>query len=296
MGMNVAVIDVGSQTVRLLVACRDGDSLRAVREERGFLGLGFEVERLGRLSDEKLHETAQHVRSLARMARKEGAVTTETLVTAPGRQSQNGAELVELLAEATGGPVRILSPDEEGKLAYGGAVAAADLDAETVAVVDVGGGSTEVVVGTPSVGPAWIRSFDIGALRLTGRAFADDPPRRKAVAAARNEVEAELTALTAPLPKAALAAGGTARSLRKLVGPTLGPAELDEALEILTAQKSVRIAKRFDVEPGRARTLAAGAIILAAVQNRLGVPLVVSRAGLREGAVLALLDELLVAA
>ncbi len=294
--MNVAVIDVGSQTVRLLVACRDGDSLRAVREEKGFLGLGFEVERLGRLSDDKLRETAQHVRSLARTARKEGAVRTETLVTAPGRQSENGAELVELLAEATGGPVRVLSPDEEGKLAYGGAVAAADLDAETVAVVDVGGGSTEVVVGTPSGGPAWIRSLDIGALRLTGRAFADDPPRRNALAAARDEVEAELTAVTAPLPKAALAAGGTARSLRKLVGPTLGPAQLDEALEILTAQRSARIAKRFGVEPGRARTLAAGAIILKAVQNRLGVPLVVSRAGLREGAVLALLDELRVAA
>jgi exopolyphosphatase / guanosine-5'-triphosphate,3'-diphosphate pyrophosphatase len=294
--MNVAVIDVGSQTVRLLVARRDGGSLQAVRAQKGFLGLGFEVERLGRLSDEKLRETVEHVRSLARTARKEGAVRVETLVTAPGRQSENGAELVERLAQATGGPVRILSPDEEGKLAYGGAGGAADLDGETVAVVDVGGGSTEVVVGTPAGGPAWVKSFDIGALRLTERVFGSDPPRRKALAVAHDEVERELAKFTAPLPKAALAAGGTARSLRKLVGPTLGPAELDRALATLTAQKSGRIAKRLGIEPGRARTLAAGAVILIAVQSRLGVPLAVSRAGLREGAVLALLDELLAAA
>jgi exopolyphosphatase/guanosine-5'-triphosphate,3'-diphosphate pyrophosphatase len=294
--MNVAVIDVGSQTVRLLVARRDGGSLQAVRAQKGFLGLGFEVERLGRLSDEKLRETVEHVRSLARTARKEGAVRIETLVTAPGRQSENGAELVERLAQATGGPVRILLPDEEGKLAYEGAVAAADLDGETIAVVDVGGGSTEVVVGTPADGPAWVKSFDIGALRLTERVFGSDPPRRKALAVAHDEVERELARFTAPLPKAALAAGGTARSLRKLVGPTLGPAELDRALATLTAQKSGRIAKRLGIEPGRARTLAAGAVILSAVQSRLGVPLAVSRAGLREGAVLALLDELLAAA
>jgi exopolyphosphatase/guanosine-5'-triphosphate,3'-diphosphate pyrophosphatase len=294
--MNVAVIDVGSQTVRLLVARRDGGSLQAVRAQKGFLGLGFEVERLGRLSDEKLRETVEHVRSLARTARKEGAVRIETLVTAPGRQSENGAELVERLAQATGGPVRILLPDEEGKLAYEGAVAAADLDGETIAVVDVGGGSTEVVVGTPADGPAWVKSFDIGALRLTERVFGSDPPRRKALAVAHDEVERELARFTAPLPKAALAAGGTARSLRKLVGPALGPAELDRALATLTAQKSGRIAKRLGIEPGRARTLAAGAVILSAVQSRLGVPLAVSRAGLREGAVLALLDELLAAA
>jgi len=294
--MNVAVIDVGSQTVRLLVACRDDDGLRTVREQKGFLGLGFEVERLGRIRDHKLRETVEHVRSLARTARKAGAVRTETLVTAPGRQAENGSQLVELLAQVTGGPVRILSPDEEGKLAYGGAVAGADLDAETVAVVDVGGGSTEVVVGTASGGPAWVKSFDIGALRLTGRAFPDDPPGRKAVAAGRRTVETELTGLTPPLPQAALAAGGTARSLRKLVGGELGLAELEEAIFILTDQKSARIAKRFDIEPGRARTLAAGAVILGAVQSRLGVPLVVARAGLREGAVLAMLDELAAAA
>jgi exopolyphosphatase/guanosine-5'-triphosphate,3'-diphosphate pyrophosphatase len=294
--MNVAVIDVGSQTVRLLVACREQGELRAVRQEKATLGLGFEVERLGRLSEEKLRETVACVSTLARIARKAQSVRTETLVTAPGRQSENGGELVELLAQATGMPTRILSPDEEGKLAYAGAVAAAELESETVAVVDVGGGSTEVVVGTRAEGPAWVRSFDIGALRLTGRALPEDPPRVKSLARARAAVDEELATFIPPLPQAALAAGGTARALRKLVGGSLGPEELSAAVGLLSLERSGRIAKSYGVERGRARTLAAGAVILQAVQHRLGVPLLVSRAGLREGAAVAMLDEFAAAA
>jgi exopolyphosphatase/pppGpp-phosphohydrolase len=88
-----------------------------------------------------------------------------------------------------------------------------------------------------------------------------------------------------------LAAGGTARALRKLVGDTLGADELAHALEILGERRSTRIAKAFGIDRGRARTLAAGAVILAEVQRRLSVPFQVSRAGLREGAVLTMLDE-----
>jgi exopolyphosphatase / guanosine-5'-triphosphate,3'-diphosphate pyrophosphatase len=296
MPLNVAVIDVGSHTVRLLVAYRNDGALHAIREAKAALGLGAEVERHGRISDAKLEETAACVADFARAARKDGAARIETVLTAPGRQAENGADLAELLAAAAGTPVRILSPDEEGTLAYDGAVQAADVDAGTIAVVDVGGGSTEVVVGTVEGGPAWVRSVDIGAVRLTGRALESDPPSHAALESALWEVERELTPFTPPLPQAALAAGGTARALRKLVGGTLGPSELDEALSLLSGQKSGRIAKQYDLERGRARTLAAGAVILRAVQHRLGVPLEVSRTGLREGAVLAMLDELVAAA
>ena len=296
MRMNVAVIDVGSHTVRLLVACRNDGTLHALREAKAALGLGAEVERHGRITEEKLEQTAACVSDFARAARRDGVFRLETVVTAPGRQAENGADLAEILTDAAGTPVRILSPDEEGRLAYDGAVHAADIDAETVAVVDVGGGSTEVVVGTVDGGPAWIRSVDIGAVRLTGRSLASDPPSPAMLEDALAEVELELSPFTAPLPKAALAAGGTARALRKLVGNTLGPVELDEALDILSTQKSGRVAKQYDVERGRARTLAAGAVILRAVQHRLAVPLQVSRTGLREGAVLAMLDEFVAAA
>jgi exopolyphosphatase/guanosine-5'-triphosphate,3'-diphosphate pyrophosphatase len=296
MPMNVAVIDVGSHTVRLLVARRNDGTLHALTEARATLGLGAEVERHGRITDGKLEQTAACASEFARAARRHGAARIETIVTAPGRQAENGADLAELLADATGTAVRILSPDEEGKLAFDGAVQAARIDAETVAVVDVGGGSTEIVVGTLDGGPAWVRSFDIGAVRLTGRAFESDPPTAEAVEDALAEAEQELALFTPPLPQSALATGGTARGLRKLVGTTLGPTELDEALALLEGQKSGRVAKRYDVERSRARTLAAGAVILRAVQERLCVPLKVSRTGLREGAALAMLEEFAAAA
>jgi exopolyphosphatase/guanosine-5'-triphosphate,3'-diphosphate pyrophosphatase len=296
MPMNVAVIDVGSHTVRLLVAQRNDGTLRALREAKATLGLGAEVERHGRITDGKLEQTASCASEFARTARQEGAARIETIVTAPGRQAANGADLAALLADATGTAVRILSPDAEGKLAFEGAVQAARIEAETVAVVDVGGGSTEIVVGTLEGGPAWVRSFDIGAVRLTGRAFESDPPTAEAVDDALAEAEQELSLFTPPLPQAALATGGTARALRKLVGTKLGVTELDEALTLLEGQKSGRVARRYDVERSRARTLPAGAVILRAVQERLCVPLKVSRTGLREGAALAMLEEFAAAA
>lgn len=289
--MHVSVIDVGSQTVRLLVASRVNGRVTALREEKAALALGAEIERLGRLSDAKLAETAELVEAFVRIARKAGADRVETLVTAPGRQSANGEELVRRLLDASGGSVRVLTPNEEGCLAFVGAIHGTPTAGESVAVCDVGGGSTEVVVGSHTGEPAWIRSVDIGAVRLTSRVLTDDPPSAEALARAGIEAEREFESLTPPLPKSALAAGGTARALRKLVGDTLGAAELGEALELLRERRSSRIAKTFGVDRGRARTLAAGAVILAAVQHRLGIPLQVSRTGLREGAVLAMLDD-----
>jgi exopolyphosphatase / guanosine-5'-triphosphate,3'-diphosphate pyrophosphatase len=289
--MYVCVIDVGSHTVRLLLASRENGQVNALREEKAALALGVEIERVGRISDTKLVQTADLVRAFVRIARKAGAERIETLVTAPGRQSANGTELLRLLLEASGGAVRVLSPDEEGRLAFSGAIHGTATTGESVAVCDVGGGSTEVVVGSRTGEPAWVRSVEIGAVRLTSRTLPEDPPSAEALSRARLEVEREFESFTPPLPKSALAAGGTARALRKLVGDTLGAGELDEALDILARRRSSRIAKTFGIDRERARTLAAGAVILTAVQRRLGIPLQVSRTGLREGAVLAMLDE-----
>lgn len=289
--MKAAIIDVGSNTVRLLVSARDGGKLVAIREEREHLFLGEDVERDGRLSRERIAEAARCAGDYARIGRGLGAVV-EVIVTAPGRQSANSADLVKAVGKASGAAVRILSADEEGLLAFAGAVAAAGPFAGSVAVCDVGGGSTEVVVGTAAGGPAWTHSVDLGAVRLTRRFLGDDPPGKAALAAARDEVERHLEGLTPPLPQAALAAGGTARALRKLVGWTLDADDLDAALEILGKRSSARVAKTFGLHEHRARTLPAGAVVLAALQRRLLVPLQVSRAGLREGAALARLDEL----
>src|SRR5437763_656524 len=128
----------------------------------------------------------------ARRARKLGCDAIEILVTSPGRQAANGAELVATLEAATGIRPHVLSSDEEGALAWHGAVNAAQELPETVAVCDVGGGSTQLVVGTVTSGPAWARSIDVGSLRLTRRVFAGDPPRTSEIARARTEVAAAL--------------------------------------------------------------------------------------------------------
>lgn len=289
--MRVGIVDVGSNTIRLLVATRKGSKVVAHWEEREHLALGEEVARLGALPPARIEEAADCVGRYARIAREAGAGPLEVLVTAPGRQSTNAGELVRALSRASGTAARVLSADEEGQLAFAGAIMSARSLPESVGVCDVGGGSTEVVVGTVAGGPAWARSVDLGCLRVTARFLRDDPPGKAAVAAARPEVVECLAGVTPPLPQAALAAGGTARSLRKLVGGTLGREELEAALAILAERPAQRVAKTFGFDERRARTLPAGALILAAVRDRLGVDLEVARTGLREGAALALLDE-----
>jgi exopolyphosphatase / guanosine-5'-triphosphate,3'-diphosphate pyrophosphatase len=290
--VKVGIVDVGSNTVRLLVARRQRGELVALREEREHLFLGEDVERDGWLSSARIEEAARCADGYTRSARSLGARAVEVIVTAPGRQSANGDELVRRLAAATGAPVRVLTADEEGRLAFAGATASAGSLPATVAVCDVGGGSAEAVVGTRAGGPAWSRSLDIGAVRLTERFLVGDPPNLRALVAATVEVERHLEGFAPPLPQAALATGGTARALRKLVGAELEAEEFDAALGILGKRSSAKVEKIFGLHEHRARTLAAGTVILSCLQARLGVPLEVSRAGLREGAALGLLDEL----
>jgi exopolyphosphatase/pppGpp-phosphohydrolase len=128
-------------------------------------------------------------------------------------------------------------------------------------------------------------------MRLTSRFLDDDPPGDAAVARARDEVHAILEGLAPPLPQTALAVGGSARALRSIVGSELGADELDEVAGILARTPARDIVELYGIEPDRVRTLAAGAVILAAIQDRLLVPLRVVRGGVREGAALELAQQ-----
>jgi exopolyphosphatase / guanosine-5'-triphosphate,3'-diphosphate pyrophosphatase len=289
--MRLAVLDVGSNTVRLLVAERRGAGVQPVREARKLLLLGQEIERAGRLSPAKLDEVRRCARGFAALAREAGASHLEIVVTAPGRQSENSAELVAALSEATAGSVRVLTAEEEGRMAWEGAVAGFGEHVGTIAVCDVGGGSTEVLVGTPDHGPAWARSLDVGSLRLTERLAESDPPGNEGVLRMRAAVAEAFEDFVAPLPQAALATGGTARSLRKLVGERLDEEDLHAAVRRLSKRSAAEVSRSAGIDLERARTLPAGALLLAEVQRRLCAPLVVSRAGLREGVALTLLAE-----
>jgi exopolyphosphatase/guanosine-5'-triphosphate,3'-diphosphate pyrophosphatase len=283
--MPVGVIDVGSNTVRVVVI-RGG---REVLSQREMLRLGASVEQFGRIPDDKLRETMDVVRRFTGAARAAGAQLVEILITSPGRQAKNGADLLDALSRAGDCNARILSAVEEGLLAFKGAMASASPPARRlVAVVDVGGGSAQLVVGTRRDGAVWARSIDIGSQRLTSRLLQDDPPGLGAVAAARAEVERYLDQLDAPPPRAALAVGGSARALKRLGGSRLAGPELDDLVALLGTTPSSRLIEEHGCDPDRVRTMAAGAIILAALQARLDTPLKVVRAGLREGALLEL--------
>jgi exopolyphosphatase/guanosine-5'-triphosphate,3'-diphosphate pyrophosphatase len=284
----VGVIDVGSNTVRLKVV-RGGEEVVSVRE---MLRLGAEVEEHGRISDAKLAETAEVVRRYSDLARAEGATDLEVLITSPGRQAENGEELLEMLRRAGNCGARILTSAEEGLLAFSGALSVAAPPAgRLVAVVDVGGGSAQVVVGSRRRGPVWARSIDIGSQRLTSRLLGDDPPGMEALASARAEVEGYLEDFDAPTPRTTLAIGGSARALRRLAGNRFGAEELAGVIELLATTSSKHLIAKHGIDPDRVRTMAAGALILSEIQRRLGTPLKVVRAGLREGALLELAER-----
>jgi len=283
--MRAAVIDVGSNTVRLLVATQMEGSVKAIHEERCAVGLAREIERTGCVPEDKIAQATEVARHYARAAAKAGSVRTDVLVTAPGRQSENGAELVDAIAAATGLPVRALSAEDEGQLAFAGVLSTLTEQPESITVCDVGGGSTQLVFGT-AAGPAWVRTLDIGSLRLAQRYLTNDPPSPDELDRLRSSVESSFSGVASPLPRCAAATGGTARALRKIVGRTLGPKQLAEAEAKLRAAPAAEIADEHGLPLWRAEILAAGVVVLSEAQRRLGVPLVVARAGLREGAVL----------
>jgi exopolyphosphatase/pppGpp-phosphohydrolase len=277
--MRIGVLDIGSNTIRLLVAAVEEGAVVPIDKARVRLSLGEEIERHGGVSETSIATAAKSVRKFCSIARRHHVDSLDVFLTAPGRQSGNAAELIASLRRAAEQPVRVLSTDEEGRLAYGGAVATADIELPArIAVCDVGGASTEIAVGSPGHTPDWVASVDLGSVRLSARA--DDLEH------ARREAAAAFAELEPPRVELALAVGGSARAARRLVGSWLADAELTAALQLVETNTPREIAKRFDVDRSRARILPAGVAILAQVHELLGVPLHVCDGGIREGAVL----------
>jgi exopolyphosphatase/guanosine-5'-triphosphate,3'-diphosphate pyrophosphatase len=289
--VRVGVVDLGGNTASLLVAELSPQGLEPVLTERVVLRLGAAIERTGRISTSRLAAAEATVASMVARAYATGCDQVEVLVTSPGRQSTNRKALERALRPSGPKRIRFVTADEEAQLAYAGAVACTPTGQGVVAVCDVGGGSTELAVGSPAASPSWCRSLDLGSLRVTRRYFRRSRPSDNEIEAARTAVRDALAAL-APAPPAAaqvLASGGTARALRKLVGPTLGREDLDGALELLRRTEPRKVARRFDLPPWRAEVLAGGTVVLSELQALLGVPLTVAAGGLREGAALQLL-------
>jgi len=275
--MRIGVIDVGSNTTRLLVADAAADDLAPLEKAKVRLGLGEEIERYGAVSAVHLAAAAKAVRGMAAAARLARVVSLDMFLTAPGRQADNAEELVAALTRAAGVQARVLTKEEEGTLAYRGAILTAGVPLPSrIAVCDIGGASTEIAVGSPGSEPHWIESVDLGSVRLSTRG-----------GDMRAEARDALAPIEPPAAEAALAVGGSARAARRLVGSVLGEAELAEAMRLVETSSLREIAACFGVDQARAEILPAGVILLAEVQRKLGVPLRVCTGGIREGAVLA---------
>lgn len=293
--VRAGVIDVGSNTVRLLVAGAADPGVETISTRRAYVGLAAEIERSGAISDEKLAEVARVAGRYAAIAFEHAVETLEVIVTAPGRHSANSMELHDALAAATGVSVRQLSAEDEGRLAYAGAVGACESVPETIAVVDVGGGSTQLMVGTECE-PAWLRSLDLGSLRLTERFLGSNQFLMAELDALHDAVASAFDGLAPPLPLGALATGGTARTLRRIAGRRLGEENLTAALELFAGKMAAELAAEHGIPVERARVLPAGTVILREIHRRLGVKLEVAKGGLREGAMRGLLADLVEAA
>src|SRR4051812_18516950 len=159
-----ACIDIGSNTTRLLVAQPADGQLREVLAQRAFTRLGKGLRRDAPIPPEKLDEVAEVVATQVRLAEELGAGELRAVATAVIRRAPNGADLCQAVRARSGVDVEILDGDEEARLAFVGATKTLGhpVDGE-VAVVDVGGGSSEIAVGTVAGGVRWAASFRIGS-------------------------------------------------------------------------------------------------------------------------------------
>jgi exopolyphosphatase/guanosine-5'-triphosphate,3'-diphosphate pyrophosphatase len=280
-------IDIGSNTTRLLVADRTGQTLTWVHQERAFTRIGQTLLVDGRLTDAKVREVAEVVAGQIDSARAHGVAAVRLIATAAIRRAHNGLELVDAVRAATGHQIEILSDAEEARLAFVGV--AGTLERPPVGllgVVDVGGGSSELVVGEAPDRIRWWASLPLGSAGLSAPGVCADPPTAEDLDRSRAQIAAEIAPLAVPRPATAVAAGGSATSLGRLVGPVLDVSTLRRALALLSRSPAAEVADRFGIAPERARLLPAGLLILEAAATAFGVPLHVGRGGIREGVLL----------
>jgi exopolyphosphatase/guanosine-5'-triphosphate,3'-diphosphate pyrophosphatase len=284
-----ACIDIGSNTTRLLVADAADGQLRELVTQRAFTRIGRSLRDGGSIPAAKIAETAEVVRTQTAVAREVGAEEIVAVATAAIRSASNRDELARAVEEAGGMALSVLTGDEEARLAFVGATRTLLEPGEgTVAVIDVGGGSTELAVGEADGRMAWSASFRIGSGFLADSYLRSDPPSIDELEKVRRHVAGTFEGLEPPPAQGAVAVGGTATSLRRLVGAELAHETLERGIRVLSSTAIAEVAGRFELDVERVRLLPAGILVLEALSGVLGLPLRIARGGLREGALLEL--------
>ncbi len=287
--MALACIDVGSNTTRLLVAeLRDG-RLHELCTQRSFTELGRALQGSSEIPGWKIEELADVVAAQVETARRLHAESVCVVGTAAIRSASNRRELQRRVRERCGQRLSVLSEQEEARLAFVGATKTLGAPvAGDVAVVDVGGGSSEIAVGTVADGMRWAESFRVGSGFLADAYLRSDPPAARELEAARTHVDGVFEGLRVPAVSKAVGVGGSASSLRKLAGTELSWHNLERAIAILASAPRAEIAQRFELDPRRVRLLPAGVLILERVSMCLDRRLMIGSGGLREGVILEL--------
>lgn len=288
-----AAVDLGSNSVHALVAAETADGLEPIVDESVFLGLGDAAHDGAPLPAAKRDELIAALAGYAATARDLGAAEILFLGTEPLRRAANAASIVQAVGVDAGGPLFVLSHEEEAYLTLIGVTGGHAVTHGTL-VVDIGGGSSEFAVVEPD-GPSTATGLRLGSARLTRAHLRHDPPDPAEVAAMVEDARTTLADAPHARPREVVGVGGTASNLVKLL-----PAAIDDRMltrdrlaeiqRILAREPAAETAGRHAINPTRARLLPAGAAIVEALLERYGLEAMrASEASLREGAVLAVL-------
>lgn len=287
--MLCAAIDIGSNTTRVLVAELIDGQLKKVMEQRAYTRISKAVDHEGAICPDKVAEVGELVATQVRLARELGAEEIRAVATAAVREASNGPAVAAAISAAAGVDVEILSGEEEGRLSFIGATKGLGHPAEgSIGVVDVGGGSTEVILGTVPDGVEEVRSWHIGSGVLADELITSDPPSASEIRRVRDHIEDFFAGVEIEHPDQAVAVGGSATSLRRLVGAVLEYETLERAVRVLSSEPAADVARRFELDPRRVRILTTGVLLLEKVAELLGQPLQIGKGGLREGVILDL--------
>jgi exopolyphosphatase/guanosine-5'-triphosphate,3'-diphosphate pyrophosphatase len=300
--MRVATIDIGTNTVLLLIAevAKDG-SLSAVEERATITRLGEGVDKKRTLAPAAIKRTNACLSSYAKIVKAAGVDRVAVVGTSAMRDAKGGAAVRAHVEKTLGVEARVISGEEEARLTFAGAVSGLGLPAGEIIVFDIGGGSTEVVDGKIDRrgAPTKIelaRSFDIGSVRLTERHVKSDPPTRAELDALRDAAGAQLSELAPAGTREVIGIAGTMTTLAAVSlsmatydgalvhGHVMLRREVDRTVRELAAKPLAERQNVCGLEPKRADVIVAGGIIALALLERLGAERVrISDRGVRWG-------------
>lgn len=288
MRQRVAAVDCGTNSIRLLIADIDSERkvLTDIAREMRIVRLGEGVDRTGRLSEAALDRTIGALREYADLIGQASPEAVRMVATSATRDAENSQEFTGRVKEVLGVAPEVVSGDEEAWLSFTGATRdlAGDCPPPCL-VIDIGGGSTEFVLGGPG-GVSAVRSVDIGCVRMTERHLHSDPPPQAEIAAATADIDSalELVAATVPAERARTLVG-LAGSVTTVAGIALGLETYDSVRihhsripaarvhEIATALLGQTRAQRAAIgvmHPGRVDVIGAGALVLMRIMTRFG--------------------------